>query len=97
MKKMITAAAVALTLSACSTIHFDRDDTAVTSPEVSQWHHNFVLALYEASDPVDLNYACRGEDKQWSTVRTEQSFVNGLAGSFTYALWSPKTVAVTCE
>ncbi|QDP02818.1 Bor/Iss family lipoprotein [Thalassotalea sp. PS06] len=99
MKKTITLIS-ALMLSACTTIHFDKEPAATTAVvKKEEWHHNLVLALYEASDPVALNNIC-GE-QEWVTVKTETSFLNGLASSATSAvvgpLWTPKTVEISCK
>uniref|UniRef100_UPI004048822A hypothetical protein n=1 Tax=Rheinheimera sp. TaxID=1869214 RepID=UPI004048822A len=47
--------ALTLTISACSTIHFDRFSATTDGKNThQQWHHNFALALYEGSSPVNL-------------------------------------------
>lgn len=91
---------ILLFLSGCTTIHFDNGDqpTEVVS-KTSKWHHNVVLDLVEVSPPVDLAGKC-GEN--WSSVKTEQTFLNGLTASAVSTvlvpfIWYPKTVTVSCD
>lgn len=97
MRNFVLACAL-LPLSACTTIHFDNGDTGGGVANSPEWHHNFALALYEASSPVILSEACEGG--RWSSVKTETSFLNGLAGGAVNSLgpiWYPKSTQVTCE
>lgn len=90
-----------LLISGCTTIHFDNgEDKGVKATE--QWHHNFAMGLYEGSGPVDLGQEC-GE-REWSSVKTEYSFLNGLTDGVVGGLrnglgpiWAPKTVEVSCK
>jgi hypothetical protein len=97
MKNLIVL--FAILLSGCTTIHFDRNENLDLNATKSEtWHHNAVLALVEVSDPVNLEEEC-GE-KEWSSVKTELTFVNGLVSSivnFVAPLWYPKTVEVSCS
>jgi Bor protein len=91
--------ALAVTLSGCSTIYFDKGKS-VTPTEVSErWHHNLAFGLYELSDPVDPKQACG--DKSWVSVKTEYSFINWLAafavGGVAPAVWYPRTVEIGCK
>lgn len=95
--KIMTAIFI-LVLSGCTTIHFDNGDEPVGTGSAGKWHHNFALALYEASAPVNLEQECAG--KQWSSVKTEVTFINGLASGVVNSLapiWYPKTVQVSCN
>lgn len=91
-------AVITITLSACSTIHFDRhSSTSATPHKYQHWHHNFAFALYEGSKPVNLVEAC--PQGNWQSVQTEVSFINGLASlpvNFFGPIWYPKTVDVSC-
>lgn len=91
-------ATLVLTLSACSTIHFDRTSNVVNSQKTyQQWHHNFAFALYEGSKPVNLVEICPNDN--WQSVQTEVSFLNGLAAipvNLLGPLWYPKTIDVIC-
>jgi len=97
MKKIILI--VAICLSGCTTIHFDRDSAVKGQVSAPLWHHIGVISLVEFSAPVNLDDQC-GE-KEWDSVQTEQNFLNVLAsmvGSAVIpALWSPKSVEVTCK
>lgn len=97
MKKFTTAIFVLL-LSACTTIHFDNGDEPGGTENAGEWHHNFALDLYEASAPVNLEQECAGT--QWTSVKTEVTFINGLAGTAVNTLapiWYPKTTQVSCN
>ncbi len=94
----IMSAVFVLLLCGCTTIHFDNGDAPGGTEGAGQWHHNFGLDLYEASAPVNLEQECAG--KQWTSVKTELTFINGLAGgavNFLAPIWYPKTVQVTCN
>lgn len=90
-------------LSGCSTINFEKkqknDVEAADAVTYSNWHHNIVFSLIEVSSPVNLNNKCG--KKSWSSVKTELSFINGVAGGLVNYLigpiWYPKTVEVTCN
>lgn len=86
-------------LTGCHTIHFDKNQPSSSAAvENEKWHHNWAFDLYEGSSPVNPKERCG--DKQWSSVKTELSFVNGLAGNvgtMILPLWYPKTASVSCE
>ena len=84
--------------NACTTIHFDNGEYIEPNMVKEKWHHNIALDLYELSDPVNLKEQCG--DGQWTSVKTELSFVNGLAATATniyLPLWYPKTVQISCK
>ena len=63
-----------------------------------KWHHNFAFALYEGSSVVNLRNECGRTE--WVSVKTETSFVNGVASSVVNIagpIWYPKTVEVSCD
>lgn len=85
-------------LSGCTTIHFDKGENSQPTVTTQQWHHNFALALYEGSSPVNLSQACG--TGSWVSVKTELTFSNVLAGAvadFYLPIWYPKTVEVSCK
>ena len=91
--------AIIMFLNACTTIHFDQNEPVAANPARSEsnWHHNMVFALIEVSQPVDLQERCG--DNGWSSVKTEETFLNGLVSSLPYVgwVWSPKTATVQCN
>lgn len=97
MKKIVLAAAILL--SGCTTIHFDRNSNLdLNATKTENWHHNTLLALVEVSDPVNLEENCG--DKEWSSVKTELTFINGFVSgivNFIAPVWYPKTVEVSCN
>ena len=100
---MASMASLLITVSGCTTIHFDngQQGAATQNTTTEQWHHNLALGLYEYSEPVNLEQACQGGE--WSTVKIETSVINGLAQSVAssvlggFTIWSPKTVSVACQ
>jgi hypothetical protein len=96
--KLATCLLLLGALSGCTTIYFDKGRDVRSSVVTERWHHNFALALYEGSSPVNLKQECG--DKSWVSVKTEQSFLNVLAGGASGVvgpLWYPKTVEVACK
>ena len=92
-------AALAIACGGCSTIHFDSGRASASHIKHSEWHHTVAFTLLEASDPVDLYDRCAG--KEWSTVTTERTFLNGLAGCVDSLIlgvdvWEPLTVEYVC-
>ena len=117
MRINLTLALLALLATGCSTIQFNNtganSDESLgleknglnNDPLTSSWHHNIVLSLIEITDPVDLAAECEagsGSESEWATVKTENTFINGLAGLVVNAvlplnLWTPMTVEVDCS
>jgi hypothetical protein len=98
MKNILLCALCLTFFTGCSTIHFDKGEQ-VNAKQTSQlWHHNFALSLYEGSPVVDLQQECAFTP--WASVKTELTFINGLAGSAVNMLgpiWYPKTIEVSCK
>jgi hypothetical protein len=97
--KLILILSASLFVSGCTTIHFDNGQQLATNNVTTQkWHHNVVFSLYELSEPVNLDKEC--VSAPWASVKTEKTFINGLAASVTNSIgpiWYPKTVEVTCS
>ena len=97
--KILYSCLILALLGGCTTIHFDQNEPVAANPsrEHSNWHHNMVFALIEVSKPVDLQKKCGANG--WSSVKTEETFLNGLVGSIPYVawIWSPKTATVQCK
>lgn len=87
-----------LIMAACSTIHFDRNNTSTAGVETyQQWHHNFFFALYEGSKPVNLVEIC--PQNSWQSVKIEVTFLNALAAipaNYFAPIWYPQTVDMNC-
>jgi hypothetical protein len=79
--------------SSCSTIYFHNGSQ--TYVDHDEWHHDGIIRLVEFSSPVNLNERCEG--KNWGTVKTEESFLNWLAGAFTFGIYDPWTVSYSCK
>jgi hypothetical protein len=98
MKKILLSALCITLFSGCSTIHFDKGEQVNTKHTSQLWHHNFALSLYEGSSVIDLQKECG--QTPWASVKTELTFINGLAGGAVNMLgpiWYPKTVEISCK
>jgi len=62
---------------------------------VNEWHHIGVFGLVEFSEPVPLTRYCN--EKSWSAVETENSFLTGLVSVVTYGLYTPREANVVCK
>lgn len=96
MKKILLF--ITILVSGCTTIHFDNGDVDSGTSVQEMWHHNYLFAVVEGSAPVNLKNEC-GE-KEWASVKTELTFINGLASNVVNLLgpiWYPKTVEVQCQ
>jgi len=85
----------ALSMSACSTIYFDRGKASPTALENSEWHHGGILRLVEFSSPVDLHERCEG--KNWESVRVHQSFVAGFVSAVAAGIYEAWDVGYQCK
>ena len=79
MEKTIFILAMTFVLASlgCSTIYFHQGSNKDTSVDHDEWHHDGILRLVEFSPPVDMANRCEG--KNWSNIKVEKSFLNGLA------------------
>lgn len=97
MKKI--ALIIALCLSGCTTIHFDNGTDVSGLANAQKWHHIGIISLVEFSAPVNLESECG--NKEWSSVQTQLTPINMLAGFvaglIVPGVWSPKSVEVTCK
>ncbi len=89
-----------LSISGCTTIHFDNGPQNPTDKTMSieQWHHNFAGGIYEGSKPVNLEKSCEG--KTWNSVQTQLSVMNNIASGLVNVvgpIWYPKTVTIACK
>ena len=98
MKNILLIILCVTFFSGCSTIHFDKGEQVNSSKTKQLWHHNFAFALYEGSSPVNLQKECG--NVPWASVKTELTFINGLAsiaGNTLGPIWYPKTVEISCK
>jgi hypothetical protein len=98
MKNILLGVLCLTFFSGCSTIHFDKGDQVKSNQTTQLWHHNFAFSLYEGSPVLDLQKECG--NMPWASVKTELTFINGLASGAANMLgpiWYPKTVEVSCK
>jgi len=95
--KLICAMAIIFS-SGCSTMYFENGNQVNANSTYEQWHHNYALSLVEGSDSIQPKNVCQ---KKWASVKTELTFLNGLAGGVINGIvpmvWYPKTVEIACE
>ena len=86
----------ATALSGCYKISFNNGPVSTQQAfREGEWHHNGVFGLVEFSEPVDMKNRCDG--KNWSTVKTHMTFIQGLVSGVTYSLYNPWDVAYSCK
>lgn len=98
MKKLFLSLLCVTFFTGCSTIHFDKGEQIKANKTTQLWHHNFALSLYEGSPVINLQTECG--KAPWASVKTELTFINGLAGgavNMIGPIWYPKTVEVSCK
>lgn len=95
--KLLTVAGCCM-LAACSTIVFDNGPQQQTaSPPQKMGHHiGGIFALFEFSEPKNLKSLCNGND--WSSIKTEQTFVDGLIQQVVpWGIYAPRTTYTQCR
>jgi len=94
ISKPIFILSIIITTSSCSTIHFQNGESSTDAETYSEYHHMAGLELVELSAPVDMRQRCK--DKEWQSVKTQRTFLNGLVGAFTQPFYSPWEVTYSC-
>ena len=74
-------------------MHFDNGDYASGRYPVEKWHY-IILALFEASDPVNLRERC--DHQGWLTIQNKVTFLNYLVAVVLNGILSPWTVEYVC-
>jgi hypothetical protein len=84
--------AVSILFSSCYTYTTVVGEGPKGAEQVSKWNHYLIagLAPIDVSNPKDL-----AGDAQNYSVKTEQSFVNGLLSVLTFGIYSPTTTTIT--
>ena len=92
LKSVALACATSFLMTSCYTYTTVVGSGAQGSQEVKEWNHYLIggLAPLEVSDSKAM--AAGAENY---TVKTEQSFVNGLVSAITFGLYAPTTTTVT--
>lgn len=98
MKKIIILSGLLLSLSACTTMNFSKNDQ-VPEMNKSQVRHHAILSLVEIQEPANLKEIC--DNKEAVAIRTQLTpmnwLVNMLAGGAVGGLYSQKTLSVSCK
>lgn len=95
MKKlMIIAAVTTAVLSGCATQRFEMNpgSGSVRSDEMQ----TFFISGLGQTQTVDAAKICGGAAKVHS-VEAEMTFLNGLIGSLTFGIYTPRQARVTCN
>ena len=92
MKLMAIMFAASMLLTSCYSYTTVVGSGAKGSTEVKKWNHYILwgLAPVGVSDSKQM-----AEGATDYTVKTEQSFVNGLVSALTFGVYSPTTTTVT--
>ncbi|OIQ21323.1 MAG: hypothetical protein BM557_03465 [Flavobacterium sp. MedPE-SWcel] len=91
-KVFTLAFAASILLSSCYTYTTVVGKGAQSNAEVKEWNHYILFGLA----PVGVSNSEEMADGATDyTVKTEQSFVNGLVSALTFGLYSPTTTTVT--
>ena len=83
--------AASILFSSCFTYTTVVGEGPKSNKETTQWNHYLLwgLAPVNVSDPAEL-----AGDKKDYTVKTEQSFVNGLVNVLTFGIYAPSTTTI---
>jgi len=84
--------AISFLFSSCYSYTTVVGEGAQGNTKVSQWNHYLIAGLA----PINISDAkeMAGDTKNY-TVKTEQSFVNGLISALTFGIYTPTTTTVT--
>lgn len=95
LKKLLAVSAVAVLLSACSTQTFMvGQQTGRASLKLDDMQTFFVNGIGQ-TQTVNAARICGGSSKV-AKVEVQQTFVNGLLGSLTGGIYSPRQARVFC-
>lgn len=95
MKNVIIIASIATAiLSGCATQRFEMNPGAGTN-RLDDAQTFFISGLGQ-TQTVDAAKICGGAAKVRS-VETETTFLNGLLGSLTFGIYTPRQARVTCN
>ncbi|MEQ9885782.1 Bor family protein [Pectobacterium zantedeschiae] len=95
MKKILSAAVLALALTGCAQQTFTVKNDAVATPKQVTTHHFFVSGIGQKKT-IDAAAVCGGADKVART-ETQLTFVNGLLGLVTFGIYTPREARVYCS
>ena len=94
MKKIISAAILALVVSGCAQQTFVMSDANnQIKEETSQ---NFFVYGIGQEKEIDAASVCGGADKV-AKVETQDTFVNGLLRVVTFGIYTPRDARVFCK
>ena len=92
--KIIQILLLCFLISGCHTISF-HNAKGQSNLKYTKKHYNVVYGLAEVSKPIKIDEVCF--NKNFSTIKTEQSFVDGLIEGFSNGLLNPMSVSYSCE
>ena len=94
MKKVIACAILCATMSGCATQTFVMNDGGATEPTKQQMQPFFLSGLGQTKT-MDAAAICGGADKV-AKVEAHLRFIDGLLGSVTYGIFTPRSAKVYC-
>ncbi len=95
MKKLALVCACALALSGCCSQKFTIQGTTVPTVPTYQGTSHFIFWGLGQSLTVDPKEICGG--KGVKSVETHMTFLDGVASSLTWGIYSPRSYSVYCN
>lgn len=94
--RIAAISAVVLAASGCATVTMTGEgEERLKSAPTYQQNHAFFLWGLVGEHEVDVAHLCgQGNTRQ---MQTETTFVDGLLGTVTFGIYSPRTSRVWCE
>ncbi|MCQ9638662.1 Bor family protein [Chryseobacterium sp. WG14] len=91
--RMMTAAfAVSILLTSCYSYTSVVGKGALGTQKVTKWNHYYIEGLVPGSSSDSRAMAGTAEDY---TVKTRQTFINGLIATVTFGIYTPTVTTVT--
>ena len=95
MKKVLAVAVGIVLTSGCATQSFVVGDGSVQAPKTENMQSFFISGLGQKQE-VDAAQVCGGSDKV-ARVEAEQKFIDGLLGTLSFGIYTPRTARVYCK
>lgn len=97
MKKLTIGLLALVSLTGCATQTYLVSPTAPTSAEpTAQKAQTFFVSGIGQTQEFDASNTCGGADKV-ARVQTQTTFLNGLLGTITSGIYTPRQIKVYCK
>ena len=95
MKKLMIAGMIAVLSTGCATQTYLLSSGGQETPTKDTWQHFFVSGIGQ-SQTENAAEICGGADKV-AKIQTEYSILNGIAGSISHGIYTPRQNRVFCK